>query len=99
MEKKRKVYIVRHHNGSLCTQKQPETASKICDNTARCHCGCCPGPPALKVVKDIVSHLAIAYRITQQFSAEALLIKLYIIVTGYMYAALHICCMSHSIPT
>ena len=26
-EKKRKVYVVRRHDGSLCTQKQPETAA------------------------------------------------------------------------
>ena len=26
-EKKRKVYAVRRHNGSFCTQKQPETAA------------------------------------------------------------------------
>ena len=26
-EKKKKVFAVRRHNGSLCTQKQPETAA------------------------------------------------------------------------
>ena len=27
IEKKRKVYAVRRHHGSLCTRKQPETAA------------------------------------------------------------------------